>query len=79
MSVIEAHAITKVFKEGREPIHVLRGVSLSVGRGEIVSLEGPSGSGKATLLLAARAAIGRGASPRMAHPGQRLSFRYAPR
>jgi polar amino acid transport system ATP-binding protein len=32
------------------PLHVLRGVSLSVGRGQVVCVIGPSGSGKSTLL-----------------------------
>ena len=32
------------------PLHVLRGVSLDVGRGQVVCVIGPSGSGKSTLL-----------------------------
>jgi putative ABC transport system ATP-binding protein len=50
MPVLEAQNVRKVFAEGREPVPVLNGVSLSLERGEIVSLEGPSGSGKTTLL-----------------------------
>ena len=50
MPVLEAENVRKVFAEGREPVPVLNGVSLSLERGEIVSLEGPSGSGKTTLL-----------------------------
>jgi putative ABC transport system ATP-binding protein len=48
--VVEAKAITKSFREGRETVPVLREVSLSLERGEVVALEGPSGSGKTTLL-----------------------------
>lgn len=50
MNVLEAEDIHKHFREGRRTVPVLHGISLSLQRGEVVTLEGPSGSGKTTLL-----------------------------
>jgi putative ABC transport system ATP-binding protein len=50
MFSVIAEDVTKVFREGRDDVPVLRGASLSIASGEIVSLEGPSGSGKTTFL-----------------------------
>ncbi|HWQ20726.1 MAG TPA: ABC transporter ATP-binding protein [Methanotrichaceae archaeon] len=50
MTVIEARDLTKTYHRGREEIYALKGVDLSVGEGEFISIIGPSGSGKTALL-----------------------------
>jgi len=47
--VIQLDQVTRRF-EGRRDVVALDRVSLTIGRGEIVSIVGPSGSGKSTLL-----------------------------
>src|SRR2546428_4166781 len=48
--VLACHDLRKTFREGREAVHVLQGVSLKVEEREIVVIVGASGSGKSTLL-----------------------------
>ena len=51
MSLIELQQIYKIYNEGREnEVRALNGVTLSIGRGEFVSIIGASGSGKSTLM-----------------------------
>jgi putative ABC transport system ATP-binding protein len=49
-TVLAVRDVTKVFDEGRQRVHVLKGITMEVAAEEVVALEGPSGSGKTTLL-----------------------------
>jgi putative ABC transport system ATP-binding protein len=50
MEMIRIENIKKVYKMGYIDVSALRGISLTVDKGEFVAIMGPSGSGKSTLM-----------------------------
>lgn len=48
--LIKMKNVTKVYPLGETEVHALRGVDLSIKKGEFISIVGPSGSGKSTLM-----------------------------
>jgi len=49
-AIIQLEDMTKTYYMGKVAVHALRGVSLTIARGEMVSIIGASGSGKSTLM-----------------------------
>ena len=49
-SIIETRSLTKVYGSHGAAVHAMRGIDLTVEKGEFVALIGPSGSGKSTLM-----------------------------
>ncbi len=48
--LIKMKDVTKVYPLGETEVHALRGVNVSIKKGEFISIIGPSGSGKSTLM-----------------------------
>jgi putative ABC transport system ATP-binding protein len=50
-SMIELEGLRLTYRGGAGPVEVLRGLDLSVAAGETVSVVGPSGSGKSSMMM----------------------------
>ncbi|MCU1246536.1 MAG: putative macrolide transporter ATP-binding protein [Acidobacteria bacterium] len=48
--VLQTQAVTKTYASGTSSVHALRGIDLTVHRGEFIAVMGTSGSGKSTLM-----------------------------
>ena len=50
MEVIRTETLEKIYQDNSLPVHALKGIDLSIKKGEFLVIAGPSGSGKTTLL-----------------------------
>ena len=50
MEILKTENLEKIYQDNGVPVHALRGINLSVTKGEYLVIAGPSGSGKTTLL-----------------------------
>ena len=48
--IVQLQNVYKDYIQGKEPVHVLHDVSMTVDQGEYIAIMGPSGSGKTTLM-----------------------------
>lgn len=71
-SAVELTDVTRVYEQGQIKVHALRGLSLTVEKGEFTAVCGPSGSGKTTMLNLV-GALDRPTSGRVVLDGEDLS------
>jgi len=49
-AIVQLEGVTKDYGQGNVTVHALRGVNLTIQKGDLAAVAGPSGSGKTTLL-----------------------------
>ena len=50
MAILKLTDICKDYYQGKEPVHVLKNINMTVEKGDYLAIMGPSGSGKTTLM-----------------------------
>ena len=50
MPILKLTDICKDYIQGKEPVHILKNINLTVEKGDYLAIMGPSGSGKTTLM-----------------------------
>ncbi len=48
--IVELHSVIKDYPLGKTVVHAVRGVDITIAKGEFAAIAGPSGSGKTTIL-----------------------------
>ena len=48
--MLEARGLHKIYQENANQLHVLKGINLTIQKGDVLAIVGPSGAGKSTLL-----------------------------